>query len=91
MPLLPIQFSLNAVLILVIGVVFLAGGLYAIRIPYMRFLGVGLLATAFGCICCGLTDGFSDPTPRGTLLRRLGAGGFIIGVPILIYTVYGML
>jgi len=77
---------------LALAVVFLGGGAYVIvTMPYMRLLGVGLLITGFGCICCGLTDGFTDPTPRGIALRRVGAAAFIIGVPVLAYSAYRML
>jgi len=31
----------------------------------------------------GLTEGFSDPTPRGKLLYRIAIISFIVGIPIL--------
>ena len=84
----PPNFSWNAVLILILGALFLFGGLYTITVPLMRILGVGMLATAAGCICCGLTDGFTDSTPRGMLVRRVGIVAFIIGVPVLGYAAF---
>jgi hypothetical protein len=85
---LPMNFSLNAILIILLGLVFLLGGVYFFVFSGMRFLGFGMFSTALGCICCGLTDGFTDPTPRGSLLKRVGGIAFIIGVPILIYSGY---
>lgn len=86
--LLPANFSINAVLVLVLGAVFLFGGVYFAIFTAYRLMGFGMLATAVGCVCCGLTDGFTDATPRGLLLKRFGAAAFIIGVPILIYAGY---
>jgi hypothetical protein len=88
---LPINFSLNAVLILILGVIFLLGGVYFVLLPWYRLLGLSMLATAVGCICCGLTDGFTNVTPLGTKLRKIGVVAFIVGVPVLVYTTYGIL
>ena len=92
MAILPVQFSLNAILMLGLGLVFLGGGFYVILfMPYLRLMGVGMLLTGIGCVCCGLTDGFTDPTPRGIALRRFGAAAFVVGVPLLAYFGYRML
>ena len=88
---LPVNFSLNAVLILLLGGVFLIGGVYFIMNPWMRILGLGMLSTAVGCICCGFTDGFTDATPRGQMFKKVGAVAFIIGVPVLVYSSYKVL
>lgn len=88
---LPMNFSLNAILILLLGAVFLIGGLYFALLPWARILAFGMLSTAVGCICCGLTDGFTDATPRGHMLKKIGATGFFIGLPILIYSSYKLL
>ena len=88
---LPMNFSLNAVLVLILGMVFLAGGIYFFVFAGLRILGIGMLMTAVGCICCGLTDGFTDPTPRGSFFKRTGAGAFILGIPILAYASYRLL
>lgn len=84
----PINFTLNAILILALGVVFLIGAGYFLLNPFTRVMGIGMLATASGCICCGLTDGFTDVSPRGQLLRRLGIISFIVGLPIVGYSAY---
>jgi hypothetical protein len=86
--LMPANFSLNAVLILILGAMFFFGGVYFAVFMALRLMAFGMFATAVGCVCCGLTDGFTDATPRGSLLKRLGAAAFIIGIPILIYTGY---
>ena len=84
----PINITLNAVLILALGLVFFAAGIYFILNPFMRIVAVGMFALAFGCLCCGLTDGFSDISPRGLLLRKFGFVAFLVGVPIVGYSVY---
>ena len=88
---LPINFSLNAVLVSILGLVFLVGGIYFFLFAHNRLMGFGMLATAIGCICCGLTDGFTDVSDRGLLLKRAGASAFIVGVPILAYSGYTMM
>ena len=85
---LPFNFSLNAVLIVILGVVFLIGGAYFTLRPWSRMLGLSMVATAVGCICCGLTDGFTDPTPRGSMLKRAGGAALLVGVPVMIYSAY---
>jgi hypothetical protein len=86
----PANYSMNAVLILVLGAVFLFGSGYYALFGNNRIMAFGMFAVAIGCICCGLTDGFTDPSPRGSLFKRLGAVGFVVGVPVLVYTVYKM-
>ena len=85
---LPINFSLNAILILILGVIFAIGGVYFALNPWSRILGLSMLVTAIGCICCGLTDGFTDVTPRGIMFRKVGIVAFFVGVPVLAYTAY---
>jgi len=89
--LMPPNYSLNAVLILLLGAVFLFGSVYIAYFMSMRLMAIGMFATAVGCIACGFTDGFTDPTPRGQSLKRLGGGAFLVGVPILAYTGYQMM
>lgn len=84
----PINFTLNAALILALGTVFLAAGIYFALNPYMRIVAVGMFALALGCVCCGLTDGFSDISPRGLLLRKFGFVAFLIGIPIVAYSLF---
>jgi hypothetical protein len=84
----PINFTLNAILILALGLVFLAAGVYFALSPFMRIPALGMFALASGCICCGLTDGFSDVSARGLLLRRFGFISFLVGIPLVGYSVY---
>ena len=72
-----------------LGVLFLVGGAYmGLSFAYMRMMAAGLIITGIGCIFCGLSDGFTDPTPRGVAFRKIGFAAFIIGVPILAYASY---
>ena len=82
------NITLNAVLVLALGVLFLAGGVYFLSVPHLRILGVGMLALASGCVCCGLTDGFADVSPLGLMLRRFGFISFLVGIPVVGYSVY---
>lgn len=85
---LPFSLTLNAVLVLALGMVFLAGGIYFLFMPFFRVLAVGMFALASGCVCCGLTDGFTDVSPTGQLLRRFGFISFLVGIPLVGYSVY---
>jgi len=83
--------SLNAVLISLLGIVFLLGGIAAVAYYALYVLGFGLLSTALGCVCCGLTDGFTERSHRGFIFKRIGGGALIVGVPILFYSAYRMI
>jgi len=82
----PFRLTLNAVLILGLGLVMGALSLYMAMRSYTRMLAVGLFVTGLACILCGLTDGFADVTPRGVAMRKVGVISFVIGLPILIYS-----
>jgi hypothetical protein len=48
----------------------------------------GLILIGIGSILFGLTNGFSDFTPRGLVLRKLGITAFIAGLPLIFYSLY---
>jgi hypothetical protein len=55
---------------------------------YTRVYGVGLLLLGVGSTLLGITDGFSDPTPKGRLLFRIAVIAFLIGTPIVVSDLY---
>ena len=59
--------------------------------PFYKHIPIGLVLVAVGNVLFGLTDGFSDSTPRGRLLFRIGATSYIVGIPIIAYFLYPML
>jgi hypothetical protein len=75
--------SLNSWLVMIIGLVFLISGLYHGLFYRDRVLSAGMVTFGVGFLFLGLTDGFSDPTPRGKLFYRIAIIAFIIGIPIL--------
>jgi len=85
-----LQFSLNALLMLGLGVVMLLVSIYLILSPGTRIIAAGLFITGAGCLLCGVTDGFSDYTPRGIAFRKVGFSAFLIGFLLLIYSAYRM-
>ena len=85
---LPIKFTLNALLVTLLGFVFLIGGVYSLVFARLYMLAFGCLMTALGCICCGLTDGFTDSSPSGFVLKRIGAAALFVGLPVLFYSTY---
>ena len=80
--------SLNAILVSLLGIVFFVGSIIIAIISTQRFLGVGMLFTSVGCICCGLTDGFADTTARGHSFKRVGVVAFAVGIPIVAFSAY---
>ena len=88
---LPFDLTLNALLMILIGVVCLIAGIYAATLPGLRTLAVGLVLTAVGNFLFGFTDGFSDSSPRGRMLFKIGVISYLGGIPIIVYSVYPML
>jgi hypothetical protein len=75
--------SLNSVLISMLGIVFLFIGTYIFVAVDQQVFGIGMAATALGCMFCGMTNGFADRSPRGYAYRRLGMVAFAIGIPVI--------
>jgi hypothetical protein len=86
----PYRMSLNAILITLLGIMFFLGGLIVAALYSQRFLGMGMVLTSVGCVCCGLTDGFVDATARGYSFKRVGVVSFAIGIPIVAFSAYRM-
>lgn len=78
-----LPLSLNSWLVMIIGLVFLLGGIYHGIFFHDRVLSAGMVSFGTGFLLLGLTEGFSDPTPRGKLFYRIAIISFIIGIPIL--------
>lgn len=89
--LIPIRLSLNAALISLLGAVFFLLSIYVLVFYGMYALAFSLAATAVGCICCGLTDGFLLAHRRDYALRRIGLLAFAVGLPLLAFSVYRMI
>ena len=69
-----------------VGLIFFLGGIYfGVFYPFHRVFAFGLVACGVGFVFFGFTEGFTDPTPRGKLLYRIGIISFIIGLPIVLY------
>jgi hypothetical protein len=85
-----VPMSLNSWLVMGIGLVFFLGGIYHSIFYYDRIFAFGLVACGIGFSFFGLTEGFTDPTPRGKLMYRVAMIAFIVGVPIVLYGAYQM-
>jgi hypothetical protein len=86
-----LPLSLNSWLVMLIGLVFLLGGIYHGLFYRDRMLSAGMVTFGVGFLFLGLTDGFSDPTPRGKLLYRIAIISFIVGIPILALEAWQMI
>ena len=85
---LPFQLNLNSILVILIGIGCLIGGVVVGLRPGLLVFGAGLFFTGIGNVLFGLTDGFSDPSPNGRFLFRIGTIAYLAGVPILVYAGY---
>jgi hypothetical protein len=54
-------------------------------------LPFGLIFTGLAMILTGLTNGFTDYTPLGRKFTKLGILLFLVGLPLLLYGVWGYL
>jgi len=86
-----LPLSLNSWLVMLVGLVFLLGGIYHGLFYRDRMLSAGMVTFGVGFLFLGLTDGFSDPTPRGKLLYRIAIISFIVGIPILALEAWQMI
>ena len=82
------NLTLNAAVWLLIGLgSIVCGGFVGYKMRMIPF-AIGLASLGFGCICCGLTNGFTDPSPKTQLLRKFGKLALLIGLPVTGYYVY---
>ncbi len=86
----PFTLSLNTVLMVLIGGAFIVFSMYHGLFFRDRLATIGLFATGIGCTFLGLTDGFTDPTPRGKVLYKIAVVAFVVGLPILAKTAWEM-
>ncbi len=82
------NLSFNSVLLLILGLLLLAGGGYVGVNWRMYHFAIGLILVGIGSLLCVLTNGFSDYSPRGRLLRKIGSLAFLIGLPLVFYNLY---
>jgi hypothetical protein len=82
------NLTLNSAVWLLIGLSSMAYGGYVGYRMRMFIYALGLLSLGFGCICCGLTNGFTDQSPKTRLLRKFGKFALIVGLPLTGYYFY---
>lgn len=85
------NLSLNSILAIIIGLGFIAVGVWFARFPGNRLLGIGFIFTGIGNIFLGVTNGFNDWSPRGNFFFRAAVFFYLIGIPALGYSLYQIL
>ena len=73
---------------MLIGVLLIGLGGYVLwKMRFYYILGGGLVLLGGGSVFCGLTNGFTDHSPRGRKLNKVGLFLFLLG---LLPTIYGL-
>lgn len=85
---LPFQLTLNSILMIAIGLGLMVFGVWLALSPEYRLLGIGFFFTGIGNVLFGATNGFVDLTPIGRFLYRTAILAYLIGLPLLGYTLY---
>lgn len=88
---LPLQITLNSISMIFVGFVLIALGVLLTFSPAFRLYCVGFFFTGFGSLLFGITNGFTNLTPFGQTLYRLGLTAFIIGIPSIGYFLYNLI
>jgi hypothetical protein len=77
---------------ILLGLLFSLGGTYFTwkwRMMTMQLpMPIGFLMIGIGMILCGLTNGFTDHSPLGRKLKRIGAFLMIVGIPPIAYVAW---
>ena len=82
------NLTLVSIFWIFLGLVLAAtGGYYAYKWR-MYLLGVELGVLSIGVILCGMTNGFTDYSPTGRLFSKIGIISILIGLPLVIYSIY---
>lgn len=87
------NLTFNSIVWIVLGVGFsIFAAYFAYKWRYMGFrllpLPIGILFIGIGMILCGMTNGFTDHTPLGRKLKKIGAFLLIVGIPLAGYVGY---
>lgn len=73
---------------LVLGIIIFLYGVYIGYKWRMYYYSFGLLSAGFGGMICGLTNGFTDQSPKGRVISKFGIAALLIGVAMLVYYFY---
>jgi energy-coupling factor transporter transmembrane protein EcfT len=87
------NLTLNSVIWIILGIGFFLGGAYLTfkwRSYGIMLLGmpIGIFLVGIAMILCGITNGFTDHSPLGRKLKKIGAFLFIVGIPPIGYVAY---
>lgn len=80
----PFNLTFNMILMIGIGLSLIGCGVW-LGLAGSRVFGASLLFNGIGSLFWGLTNGFTDMSPRGQLFYKTGILCFLIGIVIMIY------
>lgn len=87
------NLTLNSIVWMILGIgISLFGAYLTYKWRYTGFrllpMPVGIIFIGIGMILCGMTNGFTDHTPLGRKLKKIGAFLLIVGLPLVVYVAY---
>jgi hypothetical protein len=80
------NLTLNSIFWLFLGVLLIAFGGYVLIYMRMYPFTAGLVFLGLGSAFCGITNGFTDYTPMGRLLWKLGIPILLLGLLLTGYS-----
>ena len=82
------NLTLNSIFWLILGVLLFAAGSYYLGYRMRMYpFAAGVCFLGIGSILLGITNGFTDYTPAGRLLWKIGVPTLLIGLALSIYYV----
>jgi hypothetical protein len=80
------NLTLNSIFWLVLGLLLFAAGGYYVGYRWRMYpFAAGLCFLGIGSILCGITNGFTDYSPAGRLLWKIGIPTLLLGLLLSIY------
>ena len=79
------NLTLNSIFWLFFGLLLMLCGAYVAYRLRMYPFAFGLASLGIGSILCGITNGFTDYSPRGRLFWRTGIVAILMGLALTIY------
>ncbi len=89
------NYTLNSIVMMLLGVGLIGWGAYngweyrrSITSMFVFPTVVGFILSGLAAMLCGYTNGFTDHSPRGRMLKKIGIFLAVGGLPIMGYAIW---